>query len=29
MSDRDRAHWERFGDHVYAAGTDAFENRWP
>ena len=29
MRDWDRARWERFGDHVYAVGTDAFEKRWP
>jgi predicted aldo/keto reductase-like oxidoreductase len=29
MSPSERAHWERFGDVVYAAGRDAFETRWP
>jgi len=29
MSERDRKHWERFGDLVIAEGSDAFDSRWP
>jgi aryl-alcohol dehydrogenase-like predicted oxidoreductase len=28
MNDRERAHWERYGDHVYGRGADAFETKW-
>jgi aryl-alcohol dehydrogenase-like predicted oxidoreductase len=28
MNDRERAHWDRFGDLVYGRGADAFETHW-
>jgi aryl-alcohol dehydrogenase-like predicted oxidoreductase len=28
MNDRERVHWERYGDLVYGRGADAFETKW-
>ncbi len=28
LSDRERAHWERYGDLVYGSGDDAFDTKW-